>query len=216
MAGRTENLQKGWDTITKAGIRLDPPEPLGRFLGCGVESITITEEEAALRLEHVQPVLCTQEQYDSYYGADVPGGAEGQPSAKPQKKTAPAKACLRGPPEAANSGLRRPPEVSGDLRGPPAAEEKSYAMAADHVEPPRNPRRVRGGCTTGSSKLPEIQAKRYDMLHLTDQCANRYLECANISINGLRKAPTPGLDDSNFKQEDFETAGVLGTSAASV
>ena len=54
------------------------------------------------------------------------------------------------------------------------------------------------------------------MLEMTDQCVNRYLECANISIGGLRKADTPGLDDANFKQEDFEVAGTLASSAASV
>ena len=54
------------------------------------------------------------------------------------------------------------------------------------------------------------------MLAFTDQCVNRYLEVANIPITGLRKAPTPGIDDANFKQEDFQTAGTLATSAASV
>ena len=42
----------------------------------------LTEEEARMRLEHAQPVICSQEAYDSYYGAAVPGGAaEGKPSA---------------------------------------------------------------------------------------------------------------------------------------
>ena len=31
MAGRAENLAKGWASITNAGIRIDPPTPLGHF-----------------------------------------------------------------------------------------------------------------------------------------------------------------------------------------
>ena len=77
MAGRSVNLQKGWDTITKAGIRLDPPEELGHFLGCSTKLIPISEETAAARLEHLQPLIQAQSSYDSYYGEDTPNAGGG-------------------------------------------------------------------------------------------------------------------------------------------
>ena len=53
------------------------------------------------------------------------------------------------------------------------------------------------------------RGKLAEFLHEVQDAAEeiRDLECANMFISGLRKAPTPGLDDSNFKPEDFEAAG---------
>ena len=81
MAGRSVNLQKGWDTITKAGIRLDPPEELGHFLGCSTKLVQISEETASARLEHLQPLIQAQSSYDSYYGEETPDVAGGGPPA---------------------------------------------------------------------------------------------------------------------------------------
>ena len=73
---------------------------------------------------------------------------------------------------------------------------------------PRRDRR--GGCSQPA------RGSRDDMLGFTDQCVQRYLDVAKISLSSLRKAPTAGLDDCNFKPEDFEVAGTLASSAASV
>ena len=35
LVGKSESIKKGWDLITGSGLVLDPPTPLGDYLGCG-------------------------------------------------------------------------------------------------------------------------------------------------------------------------------------
>ena len=43
--------------ITSSGLVLDPPTPLGDYLGCGQFPVHISPQEAQRRLEHVSPLL---------------------------------------------------------------------------------------------------------------------------------------------------------------
>ena len=55
--GRTEDMKKGWDLITGSGLVLDPPTPLGDYLGCGQFPVHVPAAEAQRRLDHVRPLL---------------------------------------------------------------------------------------------------------------------------------------------------------------
>jgi len=57
LVGKAQNLQKGWKLIADTGLVLDPPTPLGDYLGCGQFPIHISASEAQRRLEHVKPLL---------------------------------------------------------------------------------------------------------------------------------------------------------------
>ena len=56
LAGKAENLQKGWDLIRKA-IRLDDPTPFSDYLGCGQHNITLSPQEIDERLGSILPLL---------------------------------------------------------------------------------------------------------------------------------------------------------------
>ena len=55
LAGKTQNLPIAWKRMTDAGLILDPPEPLGRYLGCGQKRISPSQEEVNRRMEHIRP-----------------------------------------------------------------------------------------------------------------------------------------------------------------
>ena len=57
LVGKRENLPKGWALMEKSGLVLDPPDPLGDYLGCGQFPIDIPPEEQLRRLEHAHPLL---------------------------------------------------------------------------------------------------------------------------------------------------------------
>ena len=57
LVGKEQNSTKGWELITGTGLVLDPPTPLGDYLGCGQFTIHISASEAQRRLEHVKPLL---------------------------------------------------------------------------------------------------------------------------------------------------------------
>ena len=51
LSGLTRNLPVAWSLLTNAGLILDPPEPLGLYLGCNQHPITISQSEVDKRLE---------------------------------------------------------------------------------------------------------------------------------------------------------------------
>ena len=55
LVGKQENLKEGWKLITGSGLVLDPPTPLGDYLGCGQFPVHVAPEEASRRLEHLRP-----------------------------------------------------------------------------------------------------------------------------------------------------------------
>ena len=57
LVGRRENLATGWDLMRKSGLVLDPPTPLGDYLGCGQSPTVFSPESAQTRLEAVKPLL---------------------------------------------------------------------------------------------------------------------------------------------------------------
>ena len=57
LVGRAENLERGWKLMGSSGLVLDPPDPLGDYLGCGQFPINLAPEEALRRLEHAHPLL---------------------------------------------------------------------------------------------------------------------------------------------------------------
>ena len=57
LVGKTENLKAGWKLITDSGLVLDPPTPLGDYLGCGQFPVHVSASEAQRRLDHVRPLL---------------------------------------------------------------------------------------------------------------------------------------------------------------
>ena len=57
LVGKKESLKEGWRLITGSGLVLDPPTPLGDYLGCGQFPVHVTPSEAQRRLEHVSPLL---------------------------------------------------------------------------------------------------------------------------------------------------------------
>ena len=56
LVGTSGNLQAGWKSLTDQGLELDPPDPLGDYLGCGQFPIIVSPQEAQRRLEHIHPV----------------------------------------------------------------------------------------------------------------------------------------------------------------
>ena len=56
LAGRAENLQTGWDLIRKH-LRLDPPTPLGDYLGCGQKEVNIPKGILHERLRDILPLI---------------------------------------------------------------------------------------------------------------------------------------------------------------
>ena len=145
MAGRSVNLQKGWETITKAGIRLDPEE-LGHFLGCSTKLINISEETAAARLEHIQPIIQAQSSYDSYYGEDTPQHAGGKPPADAEAKASaagnPSRSSLQ--PDTGSSSEDRERDRRGKGKGTAEGKPPAKACPAQNSNTD-SPRHERGG-----------------------------------------------------------------------
>ena len=54
-------MKEGWKLITDSGLVLDPPTPLGEYLGCGQFPVHVSPAEAQRRLEHVRPLLADVE-----------------------------------------------------------------------------------------------------------------------------------------------------------
>ena len=57
LVGKTENLKAGWGLVMGSGLGLDPPTPLGDYMGCGQFPIHVSATEAQRRLEQVMPPL---------------------------------------------------------------------------------------------------------------------------------------------------------------
>ena len=57
LVGRSSSFKQGWKLITDSGLVLDPPTPLGDYLGCGQFPVHISPQEAQRRLENVQPLI---------------------------------------------------------------------------------------------------------------------------------------------------------------
>ena len=57
LVGKATSLKEGWKLITNSGLVLDPPTPLGDYLGCGQFPVHVSPSEAQRRLEHVRPLL---------------------------------------------------------------------------------------------------------------------------------------------------------------
>ena len=55
--GKQRNQKEGWKLITGSGLVLDPPTPLGDYLGFGQFPVHVSPAEAQRRLEHVSPLL---------------------------------------------------------------------------------------------------------------------------------------------------------------
>ena len=56
LVGPSGNLTSGWKALTDTGLELDPPDPLGDYLGCGQFPVSVSPQEAQRRLEHVHPL----------------------------------------------------------------------------------------------------------------------------------------------------------------
>ena len=56
MAGLTRNLPSAWKLLIDAGLILDPPEPLGLYLGCAQHPVTLTQNEVNARLTNIRPL----------------------------------------------------------------------------------------------------------------------------------------------------------------
>ena len=50
LVGKTENLKAAWKLMTDTGFELDPPDPLGDYLGCGQFPVNVTAQAASDRL----------------------------------------------------------------------------------------------------------------------------------------------------------------------
>ena len=46
LVGKKESLKEGWELITGSGLVLDPPTPLGDYLGCGQSPVNVIPAEA--------------------------------------------------------------------------------------------------------------------------------------------------------------------------
>ena len=57
LVGKHESVKEGWGLITKSGLVLDPPTPLGDYLGCGQFLVNVPPAEAQRRLEHISQLL---------------------------------------------------------------------------------------------------------------------------------------------------------------
>ena len=56
LVGPSGNLTAGWKRLTDTGLELDPPAPLGDYLGCGQFHTKVSAVEAQRRLEQVHPL----------------------------------------------------------------------------------------------------------------------------------------------------------------
>ena len=65
LVGKKSSLKEGWDLITGSGLVLDPPTPLGDYLGCGQFPVHLPPAEAQRRLEHVRPLLADVERQNT-------------------------------------------------------------------------------------------------------------------------------------------------------
>ncbi len=59
--------------MTNNRLILDPPEPLGQYLGCGQRPTTLNKEELDRRMEHIRPPYRSKGYKDN---SSKPGGAE--------------------------------------------------------------------------------------------------------------------------------------------
>ena len=57
LAGKEENLEKGWKMMEEAGLELDPPTPFGDYLGCGQFKHDVPLQDIERRLENILPVI---------------------------------------------------------------------------------------------------------------------------------------------------------------
>ena len=90
--------------------------------------------------------------------------------------------------------------------------EKSSAAALPDLSARSTPRTERGV----SQASPRIQAYEYVMHGHAEQCVERYLQLAGLTIESLKPVTTPTLDDHQLQPEDFVAQGKLSHIAARV
>ena len=56
LAGPAKNLEKGWGML-RSNLDLDPPTPLGTYLGCGHQDIEIDSQEVLQRTRLSKHIL---------------------------------------------------------------------------------------------------------------------------------------------------------------
>ena len=81
---------------------------------------------------------------------------------------------------------------------------------------------LRNDITGRSEKLeqadhsPSIKAWQYSMVGHAEQCVDKYLELTGKSIEVLKPAATPNIDDHMFTKEDFSNKGEVADVAARI
>jgi hypothetical protein len=68
----------------------------------------------------------------------------------------------------------------------------------------------------GTNKTVTVNAYCYDMTGHVEQCVQRYLELAQVSVDTLKPVATPCIDDHQIPPEDFEAKGNLSDKAARI
>ena len=66
LAGPASNLDKGWALI-QANLKMDPPTPVGKYLGCSHEFFTLTAHEVTERQKAITPILQWAESAEEHY-----------------------------------------------------------------------------------------------------------------------------------------------------
>ena len=54
MAGPESEIDKAWKLLIDGGLKFDPPEPLGHYLGCGQAPKAFSQGEVDKRLEFIR------------------------------------------------------------------------------------------------------------------------------------------------------------------
>ncbi len=195
LAGLAKNLKKGWSLI-QSKLRLDAPTELGDYLGCGQKPICVSEDVIRESLQDVLPLIS-----DDYKGPEA-SDSESEDSGNPRswsEGTAERESLYRyDDSRSSQSRFTRPPSSARGGSSFPSSSRKSSKSSDDSRE----------SC--------KVRGVRYDMLGFTDECIKKYCDAAGKSIQQLRKAETPGMEDSAFTQADFDEVGKLSSVAASV
>ena len=67
LAGCAMGLPEALELVRKHGLKLDPPEKFGQYLGVGQTPTKISQAEVDMRLKHVRPLFSAKDAQDEDY-----------------------------------------------------------------------------------------------------------------------------------------------------
>ena len=194
MAGKEKNMDAMWAKLSEK-LDLEPPTPLDGniYLGCKQDEVKVNSEMLKNK-EDMHKTLFKGSSKDATGNlSDIYNHKDGKATLHAGGDSMPGQVPTL---------TSRCTERGGDNN----IIMKTFSANANFGNPTAG----------GDSHAGPVKAYQHDMSGHAEQCVEKYLELANMTVADLKKVATPHLDEYQFTTEDFETKGVLSPVASRI